>query len=680
MQKNNLSVFVFILFSLVLSHASNAQQQAICGFDVVRKYQETIHPELVQKAKETEILIQQKQKEIIQRNLQYSTANIISGGLTEIPVVVHVISKGGVIGSSDNPSDASILAMITHLNDVYAGTSGNIGSSIPIRFALAKRMPTGCGATNGIIRIDASSVSGYSSDGLSYPDGTNAPGATETAIKNLSSWPINQYLNVWIVWKINANGLPANSFIAGYAQMPYYSAPSQNVYDELYHLFYQDGIVLNANQINGTSSTLPHEAGHTLGLYHTFQGGDASTCPPTGANAGDYVADTDPVKNLLGVSPFPPDTDPNPCNNNAPYNGAQRNIMGYGSIANWFTTGQSTRAQATFEAVQIELRTSLGSVAPPSSQVKPGTPPVGLTNITNFNMGPCNISLNELQYTSNGNTTYDGSRYYIDNTCNIGTNLDPTKSYTLSVTTETNQQWSKAWIDFNNNGVFDATEQVLNHQGLSVPETHTGTITPTQLLGAVKNTYLRMRVTADWSGATEPTPTGQLAYGQAEDFWVMISAAPPMTFSNVSATIANKTLTVNWATQQEMYSDRFEIEASKDGTNFTKIGEVKSMANDNNIKDLSYSFNAPVSDVSKLLGISMMVLLLSAGFSYRKQKRFTKLFVMFGFICFIALFAASSCKKNNVPKQDTGYNIRVKQISKDGSFIYSNTVQSVKSN
>jgi hypothetical protein len=238
------------------------------------------------------------------------------------------------------------------------------------------------------------------------------------------------------------------------------------------------------------------------------------------------------------------------------------------------------------------------------------------------------------------------------------------------------------WIDLNNNGVFDANEQIFSHrgtvQGQGTSETHTGIITPTQILGAVKNTYLRMRITADFVGSAEPTPTSQLAYGQAEDFWVMVAAIPPMTFGNVLATIANKNLTINWTTQQEVYSDRFEIEASKDGMNFTKIGEVKSTANDNSITDLSYTFTGTVSDVSKLLGVSMMALLLGAGFSYRKQKRITKLFVTGGFLCMIFLFAASACKKNNIPKQDTSYFIRIKQIGKDGSFIYSNIVTSVK--
>ncbi|HRN48074.1 MAG TPA: M43 family zinc metalloprotease, partial [Niabella sp.] len=90
-------------------------------------------------------------------------------------------------------------------------------------------------------------------------------------------------------------GLPLNSYISGYANLPFSSGVSGT-----------DGAVLNAQIVNGTSSTLSHEMGHAMGLLHTFEGGDADNCPPveseeTCSTMGDLVCDTDPVKNLLSA-------------------------------------------------------------------------------------------------------------------------------------------------------------------------------------------------------------------------------------------------------------------------------------------------------------------------------------------------------------------------------------------
>ena len=87
-----------------------------------------------------------------------------------IPVVVHVMHTGGAIGTTYNPTDAQIIGAINYLNQVYAGTYAGMtapfgGGSVvnmEIQFALAQRTPT-CGSTNGIDRVDASSISNYTS-------------------------------------------------------------------------------------------------------------------------------------------------------------------------------------------------------------------------------------------------------------------------------------------------------------------------------------------------------------------------------------------------------------------------------------------------------------------------------------------------------------------------------------
>ncbi|WP_114790245.1 M43 family zinc metalloprotease [Niabella yanshanensis] len=70
-----------------------------------------------------------------------------------------------------------------------------------------------------------------------------------------------------------------------------------------------EGMMIIASQmVSSTSTTLTHELEHAFGLYHTFEGGDQTNCPPMtdGTNCttiGDKVCDTDPVKNLLHGGP-----------------------------------------------------------------------------------------------------------------------------------------------------------------------------------------------------------------------------------------------------------------------------------------------------------------------------------------------------------------------------------------
>ncbi|KAJ6579958.1 pregnancy-associated plasma protein-A-domain-containing protein [Mycena vulgaris] len=116
--------------------------------------------------------------------------------------------------------------------------------------------------------------------------------------------------------------------LLGYSTFPssYSSAPKD------------DGIVIFF------SSTLTHESGHWLGLYHTFQGG----CAGSGtATAGDYVADTPSEQSAASGCPSKRDT----CTGSS-FPGADpvANFMDYSSDAcmTQFTADQMTRATLQF--------------------------------------------------------------------------------------------------------------------------------------------------------------------------------------------------------------------------------------------------------------------------------------------------------------------------------------------
>lgn len=110
---------------------------------------------------------------------------------------------------------------------------------------------------------------------------------------------------------------------------------------------------------------------------------------------------------------------------------------------------------------------------------------------------------------------------YDDLSCAWSTNVYEGSSYqlSLSATGAAGSQNFRAWIDFNNDGVFDTnTESILSVN--SAASASASILIP---LGAVLNTQLRLRVAADYDGSVSvPTPCGNYDFGQAEDYSVVI--------------------------------------------------------------------------------------------------------------------------------------------------------------
>jgi hypothetical protein len=265
--------------------------------------------------------------------------------LYTIPVVVHVVHTGGAEGTIYNPTDAQIIGAINYLNSIYDGSdlslSGGVGD-MQIQFALAQRDPN-CNPTNGINHVDGSSIPNYTSFGVNR---NNSNGATEASIKNFVRWDANNYYNIWVVNKIDGMDGTSGTFIAGFAYFP--GAPVT-----------LDGTMMLATQMKTGAKTLPHEIGHALNLYHTFQGSTNSSTCPVNNNCnydGDMVCDTDPTPYysdfLCKTSQF------NNCTGNWFAENTENNFMGYTSCYTLFTAGQKSRALA---AMALPSRVSLAN-------------------------------------------------------------------------------------------------------------------------------------------------------------------------------------------------------------------------------------------------------------------------------------------------------------------------------
>jgi hypothetical protein len=163
-----------------------------------------------------------------------------------------------------------------------------------------------------------------------------------------------------------------------------------------------------------------------------------------------------------------------------------------------------------------------------------GTPPVVSTgcsitansNLSNgFGIGISSFSLGTMYKVSSYN---DG--VYNDYSCSQWTTLTQGSTYTATITTgTTNAEGAKVYIDFNNNGIFEATEAVITYPSNASGTRSLSFTVPST--GVVLNTGLRLRIVSRFN--TIPTTACDVAnYGQAEDYTVYILPIPTAVMSN----------------------------------------------------------------------------------------------------------------------------------------------------
>lgn len=245
-----------------------------------------------------------------------------------IPCVVHVCFSE----PKDSINFEQVYSQFVSLNNDFRripGTRGfSGGADSEIEFNLATVDEKG-NPFNGIVyhKLDPKWVELNQADDVEFKT------------KIATGFNPRNYFNIWLVSKIKDDG--GLGELAGYAQFP-----DPMVYTIMGKVERTDGVVcLNSDfGTTGTSgaysSTMSHEIGHWISLYHTFQGG----CPGSGQacnREGDRICDTPPAAALQFKNPFvrlntcsetPIDRPDNP-----------RNYMDYTSpdeATNVFTQGQ----------------------------------------------------------------------------------------------------------------------------------------------------------------------------------------------------------------------------------------------------------------------------------------------------------------------------------------------------
>ena len=343
-----------------------------------------------------------------------------------IPVVVHVLHLGSEVGVDENISDEQIVSAIDALNEDYrrmVGTNGEgDGVDTFIQFELAKRDPDG-NPTNGITRMNASGIAGYADDGVASD--SSQPGASELDVKTPVAWDRDDYINFYIVHKINGgNG------VNGYA---YPFRTFNPILDGVVQRFDTFGTVgnLKPGYINRTTT---HEVGHHLRLLHTFENTLSCEDEANCSLNGDQVCDT------------PPTTLNRFCDEPTCDDALVQNYMDYTgqTCRNMFTAGQRDRMRACLEGERKSLTESLGAMpvvdedlvvkavnSPGETTCQPSASP----SIQVLNQGVLPANGFQLSYVLNGGTRFQN---VFNQTIDAGESINVSLPE-LALTTGTNE-------------------------------------------------------------------------------------------------------------------------------------------------------------------------------------------------------------------------------------------------
>ncbi len=313
------------------------------------------HPELLQKRARQDAALSQHSDQ---------SAKFFKRVIT-IPVVFHIIHDGDPVGTSENISDAQIIAQMNQLNDDYSRNNTDAASTplefldeaadVEVQFCFADTDPDG-NPTNGIDRVNIGTLPGVSLAACwetSYID---------MNIKVPTTWNSRLYLNIWVTQKIDDACAPV---LLGYAQLPDMGA------DET------DGVVVVSSTVGSLTSpsgdggpfdrgrSLTHEVGHWLHLYHIW-GDDLGLCTGT-----DEVADTPNQADENAGCPSHPKVS---CGNNEMF----MNFMDFTDdlCMNLFTHGQSVRMHDALEMLRPGVISDYCGNCPANlrlTQTDPGT-------------------------------------------------------------------------------------------------------------------------------------------------------------------------------------------------------------------------------------------------------------------------------------------------------------------
>jgi hypothetical protein len=339
MRKNLLLILAFLLQIVSIT----VKAQKVCGT--------TFNPQVIQLS-DPERYNRYLQLEQFTANYKKTLKNgpAIDGRLINpnstiiIPVVVHVLHNGEVVGVGNNISDAQVQSQIDVLNEDFRRLNADrintpaafagVAADPNIEFRLACIDPNG-NVTNGIHRVQTG-VTAFTFQTINGKPDEQAIGIKFAAQGGTNAWPTDRFLNIWVC---NIAPFGDGSQLTGYAQFPsdFTTKPNTDGVVVLNRAFGRVGNVIFPVDEGRTAT---HEVGHWLNLFHIW--GDA-TC-------GNDQCDDTPQQLDANRSNCPLFPHFSNCPNNGPNGDMFMNYMDYtvDACQNIFTQDQTDRMRAVF--------------------------------------------------------------------------------------------------------------------------------------------------------------------------------------------------------------------------------------------------------------------------------------------------------------------------------------------
>lgn len=136
-----------------------------------------------------------------------------------------------------------------------------------------------------------------------------------------------------------------------------------------------------------------------------------------------------------------------------------------------------------------------------------------------------------------------------------------------------------AWLDYNANGVFDASEAITP---INIPNGTNNVMywlywpSFTSPLINGQSTYMRVRITSAAAGMTSAHATGYFTNGEVEDYRIPVDDFP-LAVNNLSfnaSLINNSYVKLNWSGKEESNFSGYEVQKSKDAVNWEFAGVI----------------------------------------------------------------------------------------------------------
>ena len=152
----------------------------------------------------------------------------------------------------------------------------------------------------------------------------------------------------------------------------------------------------------------------------------------------------------------------------------------------------------------------------------------------------CDYGISRVQFSNINNPSLDGIDGYVDYSCEFQAFVEPGTNYALRIYTgPTNSQDTKAWIDYNNDGVFSSNEKVMEKINQFDP------VSIVQIPSNIAtNTPIRLRISSDEVGNNNG-PTDDVSRGQVEDYAIIVATCPDPSNIVIGQT-SNSSVELNW--------------------------------------------------------------------------------------------------------------------------------------